>query len=124
MCIPTSRVLVKNVELDRRSRHRFDIPMEATLILRRRRMLHVTGPARVVNISSRGVAITSELNLYLGEAVTLILDWPARLDNGCPLRMKMSGKIVRMGENGVSAIEIIGYEMRVARREDRHLRPA
>ena len=111
------RYTVEQTGYDRRSRKRFNIPMEATLIVRRKRLVQVSGFAKLVDISSCGVAFTTDMALLVGESVTMILEWPARLDDGCPLRMKVSGRVMRTQENGITAVQIQVHEIRTSSRE-------
>lgn len=99
--------------------------MEATVIQHRRRMLEVTGSARVINISSSGLAFrTPDLRLQLAETVTLILEWPACLEDGCPLRLKTTARIVRMQDDGLIGAAILGHEIYTRSRAHRRARRA
>jgi hypothetical protein len=71
------------------------------------------GVGRTVNMSSSGVLFTSEQPLFPGRRLELSVNWPAQLDNKCPLKLVARGRVIR-SEAGRVAIEIQQYEFRTA----------
>lgn len=95
---------------DRRAAIRFDIQQDVRYKLLNRGH-DETGSGRTVNISSRGVLFTTERHLRAGERLEISVNWPARLDNRCPLKLVATGKVVR-SQQGLAAISIERYEFR------------
>ncbi len=95
---------------DRRSAVRFPIEQEVRYKVYNRNTIEV-GSGRTVNVSSNGVSFTTERPLAPGDRIDLAMNWPAHLDNRCPLKLVTSGRIVR-SENGRAAISIQRYEFR------------
>jgi len=110
---PDNCEVVKEKVTDRRARRRYNIPMRAIVNLSRGSN-RLTGSALVLNISSQGVAFTTQLPIGLEESVTLAVEWPVRLDGECPLHLKLNAVAIRRQDNGVVAARITGYEMRTA----------
>ena len=108
---PDNCEVVKEKVTDRRARRRYNIPMRAIVNLSRGSN-RLTGSALVLNISSQGVAFTTQLPIGLEESLALDLEWPVRLDGECPLHLKLNVVAIRTQDNGVVAARITGYEMR------------
>lgn len=64
-------------------------------------------------MSSSGILFTIEGTLSPGRRLELSVNWPAQLNNQCPLKLVARGKVVR-SEPGKAAIEIQQYEFRTA----------
>jgi hypothetical protein len=54
---------------------------------------------------------TTERTLSPGERLEVAVNWPAHLDNRCPLKLVTTGRIVR-SDNGRAALSIERYEFR------------
>jgi len=66
---------------------------------------------RTLNISSSGVLFTTQHVLIPGRRVEISIDWPAQLNNTCPLKLVARGRIVRF-EGDRAALEIMQHEFR------------
>jgi c-di-GMP-binding flagellar brake protein YcgR len=95
---------------ERRSAVRFPIEREVRYRVHNRNTIEV-GAGKTLNMSSTGVLFTTERMLHAGERVELSVAWPAHLDNKCPLKLVMVGRVVRSNEN-VAAITVERYEFR------------
>ena len=71
----------------------------------------MTGVGRTLNIGSGGILFTTEERLPTGRLVELSVNWPARLDGTCPLKMVARGRVVR-SEDTKAAVRIERYEFR------------
>jgi hypothetical protein len=69
------------------------------------------GVGKVLDISSKGVRFTTEGLLKPGTLIELLVSWPARLNDTCPLKLMIYGSVVR-SDNSVAAIRIEHYEFR------------
>lgn len=95
---------------ERRSAVRFPIEQDVRYKVLGKNSLRI-GTGRTVNISSIGILFTTEHFLNPGERIELSMNWPAQLDNKCPLKLVTSGRVVRAGD-GTAAIAIDRYEFR------------
>lgn len=95
---------------DRRSAVRFPIEQDVRYKVFNRNSIEV-GSGKTVNMSSNGVLFTTERNLSPGERLEVAVNWPAHLDNKCPLKLVTTGRVVRC-EDGRAAIAIERYEFR------------
>jgi PilZ domain len=68
--------------------------------------------ASTKDIGSGGVLLKAEKPLRLGESIQVSIDWPVLLDERCPLRLVIFGKVVRSDDSG-SAVGILRYEFRI-----------
>ena len=101
---------MKACQLDRRSAIRLPIEQDVRYKVRSRNTVTV-GFGKTVNMSSNGVLFTTERPLALGARLQVAVNWPALLDNKCPLKLVTTGRVVR-SESGVVAIVIERYEFR------------
>ena len=92
---------------ERRIHRRFQIAIPVEYVVGD---LH--GTATTSDISKRGVFIRLDQPLPVGETATLLLDWPAMLNENAALRLEIKGRVLRNDENG-AAISINRHEYRV-----------
>jgi hypothetical protein len=96
---------------DRRSSDRFPIEREVRYkMLDGKTVLH-SGAGKTLDMSSSGVLFTTEQPLAAGNRLELSVNWPAQLDNSCPLKLVALGRVVRV-DGGKAAIAIEKYEFR------------
>lgn len=96
---------------DRRSSGRFPISQEViyTLLDGKARSERCAG--RTVDMSSGGILFTTAEALHPGKRLELAVNWPARLDGTCRLKLVAMGRVVR-SEQDRAAIAIEHYEFR------------
>ena len=92
---------------ERRQHQRFPITAQAQYIL-----AGVRAKATTLDISSGGVYLKTEKILPVGKQIQVLIDWPALLDQRCPLRLVIIGKVLRSDAAG-TAIGIIRYDFRL-----------
>jgi hypothetical protein len=85
--------------VERRAKKRFSI--ERPL---RYRFLYGASLGQVANgfavdASSNGVWLETEQELSVGDALELLIDWPAQLSGGVPLQLVTAGCVVRVQGN-------------------------
>lgn len=56
-----------------------------------------------------GVFLKTDKVLQVGESIQVLIDWPVALDQRCPLRLLIVGKVLRSNGAG-TAVEIMRYE--------------
>ena len=96
---------------DRRLSGRFPIHQDVlyTLLDGKTRSGACTG--KTVDMSSGGILFTTSEVLYPGKRLELAVNWPARLDGTCRLKLVALGRVVRT-EADRAAIAIEHYEFR------------
>lgn len=98
---------------ERRLHKRFPIALNADYRILRRGRVDGLGSARTINIASRGVLLEADISLAAGSPIELFINWPLRLQGVCPLRLFVSGRVLRSDHRGV-AIEAKHHEFRTA----------
>lgn len=106
--------------LDRRTKYRFPIHRELRYKLLEDGVLVGAGTGQSVNMGSGGVAIAIDRELKPGAFIELSISWPVLLDDNCPMRFIVFGRVLRsLGRK--SACTIDKYEFRT---QARTLQPA
>ena len=77
-------------------------------------MRDVTG--RTVEISSEHLLFVAQGSFALGLRLGLKIDWPVYLEDGVPLTLNVSGRVIRSADGNV-VIEIEKHSFRVGRRQ-------
>jgi hypothetical protein len=77
-----------------------------------------TGAGRTIDMSSSGVAFTTESLLRKNTRVALHIPWPVRLDDDVPVELFAEGKVVRT-EQSRAALQYDQIAIRVATSENR-----
>ena len=95
------------VPYERRQHQRFPITAQSQYILAGNR-----AKATTLDISSGGVFLKTDKVLPVGKAIQVLIDWPALLEQRCPLRLVITGKILRSDQAG-TAIGIVRYDFRI-----------
>lgn len=96
---------------ERRSSGRFPIQQEVRYTVLEGRSRSECGVGRTVDMSSRGIRFTTEDLLHTGKRLELAVNWPARLDGTCRLKLVAMGRVVRC-EGHQAAATIEQYEFR------------
>ena len=104
---PVPNFLERHHVIDRRRQRRFRIAVPVEYVLRDCR-----GFAMTRDMGSRGICIETDQVLKVGKRVRLLIDWPAKLDGGTPLRLVVTGKILRSGRGG-TAVSVLKHEYRL-----------
>src|SRR5262249_20889575 len=69
------------------------------------------GVGCTTNVSSSGVAFVGQHALAPGQFIELSISWPVLLDDSCPMRLTIFGRVVR-SDGFCSACTIDRYEFR------------
>ena len=122
----TSQIVEDNVVVEihenLRSKQRFsiDFPLEYKVFKNYR--VTGTGIGNTVNMSSGGVAFTSGDKLKVGAHIELSLIWPVLLNDFCPMKLLLEGRVVR-SDQSLSAIRMERHEFRTRGRSVTHPEP-
>lgn len=101
----------RNGKEERRGKRRFHIEQDVRYRLLYGHRIAETGTGRTINISSSGVWITTQAQLNAGLPVELSINWPALLNDVCPMKLMIYGCVVRSTERE-AAVAIERYEFR------------
>ena len=102
-------------ENERRAKYRFRMEREVRYTLADEAAVGASGTGNTINISSGGIAFTSEKALKPGSLVELAISWPVLLGETCPIRLIVFGRLVRC--DGLTAVcSIDKYEFRTQSR--------
>ena len=66
------------------------------------------GIGTVLNMSTKGIAFTSDATFHAGMSVTLSISWPVLLDGQTRIMLVVDGKVVRR-EGHVTAVQIVRH---------------
>ncbi|HUP04270.1 MAG TPA: PilZ domain-containing protein [Bryobacteraceae bacterium] len=98
-------------ERRRSRRYVLELPLQWKLVHRRR--VVESGSGRTRDLSSQGLLFEAEKSLEPGGQLDISVAWPALLDGVAPLKLCVTGAIIRSG-NGLTAIRIMQHEFRTA----------
>jgi hypothetical protein len=101
------------VKRERRSKKRFSIEREVRYKLLNGQHIANTGIGRTLDMSSTGVQFTTQEPLPLGTLIEVAISWPALLNDNCPMKLVVFGRVVRSEKECVS-ITIEKYEFRTS----------
>jgi PilZ domain-containing protein len=96
---------------ERRTSGRFPIQQEVRYTTLEGRNRSEAGIGQTLNMSSGGVLFTTADPLHVGKRLELSVNWPARLDGTCRLKLVALGRVVRT-DGRRAAINIEQYEFR------------
>jgi hypothetical protein len=98
-------------ENERRSKSRFAIQRDVRYKFAEGGVVVASGLGQTIDISSGGVAFVAERSLTRGGLVELSISWPMLLDQNCPMRFIVFGRVLRcVGHKAVCTID--RYEFR------------
>jgi hypothetical protein len=103
-------------EAERRQKHRFPLQRQLRYKVTEDGVVVAAGGGETVNMGSGGVAFTSEGQLRVGLFVELAISWPVLLDESCPMRLIIFGRILRCQRNR-AACTIDKWEFRTQARK-------
>jgi len=84
-----------DIENERRSKFRFAIERDVRYKLVEKGVVMAVGSGRTINMGSGGIAFVTEQPLKPGGYVELSISWPALLDETCPIRFIVFGRVLR-----------------------------
>jgi hypothetical protein len=100
---------------ERRGKKRFPMQRELRYKLLKDGATVESGAGHTVDLGRGGVGFAIERDLPAGGFIELSISWPVLLDDACPMRLIVFGRVVRCG-GGTSACTIDKYEFRTQSR--------
>jgi hypothetical protein len=105
----------KRTRNERRSKFRFDIERDLRYKIAEDGVVVASGSGQTINIGSGGISFRTDQPLAPGLCVELSISWPVLLDQTCPMRLIVFGRVLRCnGRKSVCSIE--RYEFRTQAR--------
>jgi hypothetical protein len=83
---------------ERRSKLRFALTRELRYKLLEDEKIIATGSGETVDMSSGGIAFRTTAALAAGNYIELSISWPKLLDDTCPMRLVVYGRVVRLSD--------------------------
>ena len=102
-------------EHERRGKFRFPMRRELRYKLLRDGAVAESGNGETVDIGSGGIAFTINRDLPVGSFIELSISWPVLIEESCPMRLNVFGRIVR-SQPGKVACTVDKYEFRTQSR--------
>lgn len=102
-------------KLERRTKARFPIHRELRYKVLEDEAIVASGIGRTIDISSSGLAFDIDQTVKPGAFIELSISWPVLLDESCPMRLIVFGRVLRSGP-GNSACTVDKYEYRTQAR--------
>ena len=102
-------------ENDRRKKFRFTMEREMRYKLLENDTTVASGAGQTVDMSSSGVAFLGQHTARQGQLIELSISWPVLLNDSCPMRLIVFGRVVRCG-GFRTACTVDKYEFRTQAR--------
>ena len=100
---------------ERRTKARFPIRRELRYKVLEDNTIVASGIGRTIDISSSGLAFDIDQTVKPGAFIELSISWPVLLDESCPMRLIVFGRVLRSGLQN-SACSVDKYEYRTQAR--------
>ena len=110
--------LIKDLAVERRKKARFPMDRELRYKVLEDETIVESGMGTTLDIGSGGVAFQTELQLTAGSFIELSISWPVLLEDSCPMRLIVFGRVLRSsGRTCVCTLD--KYEFRTQSRAPR-----
>ena len=107
--------LMKKSTTDRRRKQRFSMQRDVRYKTAEDGVVVSAGNGQTLNIGSGGVAFVADGPMQAGVYVELSISWPVLLDESCPMRLVVFGRVIRAsGKKAVCSVD--KYEFRTQSR--------
>jgi hypothetical protein len=100
---------------ERRNKQRFPLQRELRYKLLEDNLSGMAGRGESIDISSGGVSFTTDRSLPADAIIEVSMSWPVALENDCPLRLVVRGRVIR-SEGAAVACSIDKFEFRTQAR--------
>src|ERR1700749_4841238 len=115
-CVEGKQVKLRRAT-ERRNKMRFPMNREVRFKLLEGDRIVSAGLGTTSNLSSSGVAFDSETDLPDGSFIELSISWPALLNDICPMRLIVFGRVIR----GAEDTKVCSVEKWEFRTQSRHV---
>jgi hypothetical protein len=102
---------------ERRKKRRYPLSLPLKFkVFTRTKVTLSAGAGNLLNISSKGIAFTTDEFVPPTRLIELSISWPILLHGVTPLKLVAVGRLVRM-EGHLIAVEVSRYEFRTAKKQ-------
>jgi len=115
-------MLIKDLAVERRKKTRFPINREMRYKVLEGDTIVGFGTGTTLDMASGGMAFISEHQLTAGSFIELSVSWPVLLQDSCPMRLIVFGRVVRSAGRH-TACTVNKYEFRTQARVVRPIAP-
>jgi PilZ domain len=115
-------MLIKDLAVERRKKTRFPINREMRYKVLEGDTIVGFGTGTTLDMASGGMAFISEHQLTAGSFIELSVSWPVLLQDSCPMRLIVFGRVVRSAGRQ-TACTVDKYEFRTQARVVRPIAP-
>jgi len=109
---------IKDLAVERRKKFRFPMNRELRYKVLEEERIVESGMGTTLDMGSGGVAFQTDHQLPAGAFVELSISWPVLLEDSCPMRLIVFGRVVRSAEHK-TACTVDKYEFRTQSRAAR-----
>jgi PilZ domain len=102
-------------ESNRREKFRFPMQREVKYKVLKDGATVESGSGQTIDMGSAGLCVHLDKDLPAGTFIQLSVSWPVLLDDSCPMRLVIFGRVLRTG-HGRCACSIDKYEFRTQAR--------
>ena len=99
------------IAYDRRRKRRYPIGLQLEYKIVKNYLVIGSGTGTSIDLSSSGIAFVTDQPLKVGSYLELSANWPVLLNNSCPLKLVIYGKVIRSDER-VTAVAANRHEFR------------
>ena len=114
--------LIKDLAVERRKKARFPMSRELRFKVLEDDAIVASGLGTSVDMGSGGICFYTSSPIPQGAFIELSISWPVLLENSCPMRLIVFGRVLR-SSGLVSACTIDKYEFRTQARVARPVTP-
>lgn len=108
-------MLIKDLAVERRKKARFPMNRDARYKVLEGDTIVEFGMGTTLDMGSGGVAFLTEHQLLVGSFIELSISWPVLLEDSCPMRLIVFGRVVRSSGRR-TACTVDKYEFRTEAR--------
>jgi hypothetical protein len=109
---------IKDLAVERRKKARFPMDRELRYKVLEDEAIIESGMGTTIDMSSGGVAFRTDHQVAAGSFIELSISWPVLLEDACPMRLIIFGRVLRTTAHTV-ACTIDKYEYRTQARAPR-----
>jgi hypothetical protein len=115
-------MLIQDLAADRRKKARFPLNRELRYKVLEGDTIVEFGVGTTLDMGSGGMSFVTEHSLLAGSFIELSISWPVLLEDSCPMRLIVFGRVVRSAGRQ-TACTLDKYEFRTQARVVRQIAP-
>jgi hypothetical protein len=113
-------MLIMDLAADRRKKARFPINRDLRYKVLEGDTIVSSGVGTTLDMASAGIAFLTDAQIAAGSFIELSISWPVLLEDSCPMRLIVFGRVVR-GSGRKTACTVDKYEFRTQARVPRQV---